>query len=77
MFLPSRQPPDDVQLAHGLVPGVAEDLVLDQGALPGLDEAGQVLLEQTELCGVLGLGRLLGPDHHTLGPEDPQGLEEK
>ena len=73
-FLPSRQAPDDVQLAHGLVPGVAEGLVLDQGALAGLHQAGQVLLEQAELCGLLSLGRLLGPDHHALGPENPQRL---
>ena len=46
-------------------------------ALTGLDEAGEVLLEQAELCGVLGLGSLHAPDHVAFGPQNPQGLQQR
>ena len=69
------QPLDHVQLPSSLVPLVSEHLVLHQGALARLDQAGQVLLEQSKLRGVFSLGRLHAPDHEPLGPEDSQCLK--
>ena len=51
---------------------VGEDLMFDESTLSSFHQIGQVLLEQAELCGVLGV--LLGhaPDHEPLGSQDPQ-----
>ena len=55
----------------------SKQVISRYAALTGLDEAGEVLLEQSELCGVLGLGGLHAPDHVALGPQNPESLQQR